>query len=85
MNRHSLRLRTPGRRDEERNRFSALMRKVESRRLKLGMSETELAAELSTTTDALRAWVTGRTVGRAETVAKIKAFLNRGMTKCDDG
>jgi hypothetical protein len=42
------------------------------------MSKTELAAELDTTTDALRAWTTGRTVGRKETVAKIKAFLDRG-------
>ena len=35
------------------------MRRVEARRLKLGLSKSELAAELGTTTDALRAWMTG--------------------------
>jgi DNA-binding transcriptional regulator YiaG len=75
---HSFFQRKPGRRDEERKRFAALMRKVEALRLRLAMSTTELAAELETTTDALRAWTTGRTVGRKETVAKIKAFLDRG-------
>jgi ribosome-binding protein aMBF1 (putative translation factor) len=53
------------------------MRRVEARRLKLGLSKTELAAELETTTDALRAWMTARTIGREETVAKIQAFLSR--------
>jgi DNA-binding transcriptional regulator YiaG len=53
------------------------MRKVEALRLRLGISKTELAAELETTTDALRAWMTGRTIGRKETVAKIRAFLDR--------
>ena len=53
------------------------MRRVEARRLKLGMSKTKLAAELETTTDALRAWLTGRTVGRKETIAKINDFLKR--------
>lgn len=41
------------------------------------MSKTELAAELGTTNDALGAWLTGRTVGRAETIAKLKVFLSR--------
>jgi len=36
-------------------RFSALMRKVEARRLKCGLSKVELAAELGTTDDAVRA------------------------------
>jgi hypothetical protein len=71
---HSFFQRKPGRRDEERKRFAALMRKVEALRLRLEMSTTEL----DTTTDALRAWTTGRTVGRKETVAKIKAFLDHG-------
>lgn len=74
-NRHSLMWRKPGRRDQERKRFAALMRKVEALRLRLGMNKTELAAELETTTDAQRAWMTGRTIGRKETVDKIKAFL----------
>jgi hypothetical protein len=52
------------------------MRKVESRRLKLGLSKTALAAELQTTTDALRAWMTGRTVGRKETVGKTRLSPN---------
>ena len=72
---HTYFWRKPGRRDEERKKFSALMRKVEAIRLHHGMTKTELAAELETTTDALRNWMTGRTVGRKETVAKIKAFL----------
>jgi DNA-binding transcriptional regulator YiaG len=71
---HSYLWRKPGRRNEERKRFRGLMKRVESRRLKLGMSKTELAHELNTTTDALRAWLTGRTIGRKETVAKIRVF-----------
>lgn len=52
---HSFLWRRRGRRDEERRKFGKLMRKVETLRLRLGMSKTELAAELQTTTDALRA------------------------------
>jgi DNA-binding transcriptional regulator YiaG len=74
---HTYFWRKPGRRDEERKRFAALMRKVEALRLRLGISKTELAAELETTTDAVRAWMSGRTVGRKETVAKINDFLKR--------
>jgi ribosome-binding protein aMBF1 (putative translation factor) len=54
------------------------MRRVDVRRLQLGMSKRELAAKLETTDDAVRAWLTGRTVARAETIARIKAFL--GLT-----
>jgi DNA-binding transcriptional regulator YiaG len=54
------------------------MRKVEARRLKLGLSKKELAAELGTTSDAVRNWLTGRTVGRKETVAKVKAHVAAG-------
>jgi DNA-binding transcriptional regulator YiaG len=72
---HTYFWRKPGRPDEGRKKFSALMRKVEAFRLRYGISKTELAAELETTTDALRAWMTGRTVGRKETVAKIRDFL----------
>ena len=74
---HTYFWRKPGRRDEERRKFTALMRKVEAMRLRYGISKTELAAELETTTDALRAWMTRRTVGRKETVVKIKEFLKR--------
>jgi hypothetical protein len=73
---HSYLWRKPGRRNEERKQFAALMRKVEALRLRLGMNKTKLAAEVETTTDALRAWMTGRTVGRKETVAKIQDFLS---------
>jgi DNA-binding transcriptional regulator YiaG len=52
-----------------------LMRKVEARRLRIGTRKTELAARLGTTTDAVRAWLTGRTIGRKEMVTKIKRFL----------
>jgi transcriptional regulator with XRE-family HTH domain len=53
------------------------MKKVEALRVKRGMSRAELAAQLGTTNDALRAWMTGRTVWRKETVAKLRAFLER--------
>jgi hypothetical protein len=43
---HTYFWRKPGRRDEERKKFSALMRKVEAVRLRYGMSRTALAAEL---------------------------------------
>jgi ribosome-binding protein aMBF1 (putative translation factor) len=74
---HTYFWRKPGRRDEERKKFSALMRKVEAVRLRYGISKTELAAELETTTGALRNWMTGRAIGRRETVAKINDFLRR--------
>jgi ribosome-binding protein aMBF1 (putative translation factor) len=50
---------------------------VEACRLQLGMDKKELAAELRTSDDAVRACMSGRTVGRAETVAKIKGFLKK--------
>ena len=74
---HTYFWRKPGRRDEERKRFAALMRKVEAVRIRKGMSKTELAAELGANVDGVRAWMTGRTIGRKETVAKIKDFLKR--------
>jgi hypothetical protein len=67
---HSLLWRAPGGRTLERERFHRLMRKVEAIRLRYGMSKMALAAELETTPDALRSWMSGRTVGRKETVAK---------------
>ena len=80
---HSYLWRTPGRRDEERKRFAALMRKVEAIRLCYGMTKTELAAELGANVDGLRAWMTGRTIGRKETVSKIIDFLNRKSVRSD--
>ena len=55
----------------------ALMRKVEAIRLPDGMTRTDLAAELGANVDGVRAWMTGRTVGRKETIAKIEAFIKR--------
>jgi DNA-binding transcriptional regulator YiaG len=75
--RPSMRWRRPGRRDEERKQFAALMRKVEAVRIRYGMTKTELAAKLGANVDGVRAWMTGRTIGRKETVAKIKDFLKR--------
>ena len=69
--------RAPGRRSAEREKFRRLMKKVEAIRLRYGMSKTEFATELGTTKDALGAWMTGRTIGRKETVANIKDFLER--------
>jgi ribosome-binding protein aMBF1 (putative translation factor) len=56
------------------------MKKVEAIRVREGMSKTELAAELGANVDGVRAWMTGRTVGRKETVAKIKDFLSADST-----
>lgn len=72
---HPFLWRAPSRRDQEHKRFAALMRKVEALRIGREMSKTELAAKLETTTDAVRAWMTGRTMARNETVERIKRFL----------
>ena len=79
-NRHSMRWRKPGRREEERKRFAALMRRVEQIRIREGLSKTELADKLDANVDGIRAWMSGRTVGRKESVDKIKAFLTRRKT-----
>jgi hypothetical protein len=83
-NRHSLRWRAPGRRDAERERFRRLMKKVEAVRLREGMTKTKLVAELGTTLGALRHWMSGRTVGRKETVDKIRFFIERRSRAIDD-
>ena len=77
---HSYLWRKPGRRHEERKRFAALMRKVEAVRIRKGMSKTGLATELGANVDGVRARMTGRTVGRKESVDKIKAFLTKTET-----
>jgi hypothetical protein len=48
---------------------------------RLPVKKTELAAELGTTPDSVCARMTGRTVGRKETFAKIKDFLDRGPAR----
>jgi ribosome-binding protein aMBF1 (putative translation factor) len=65
----------PGRWDEERKTFAALVRKVEATRIRDGMSKAALAAELGTTTGALRNWMTGRAIGRKEAVARLEEFI----------
>ena len=74
-NGHTYFRRKPGRRDEERKTFADLMRKVEAIRLRDGMSKAALAAELETTTGAIRNWMTGRAISQKQTVNKIAVFL----------
>ena len=78
---HTYLWRKPGRRDAERKKFAALMRKVEAVRLRYGMTKRELAAELGANVDGVRAWMTGRTTGRKETVDKINDFLKRKLIR----
>ncbi len=66
--------RAPGRRNAERGKFRRLIKKVEAVRLRYGMTKTALAAELETTTDALRAWMMGRTVGRKEILEIVRSL-----------
>jgi ribosome-binding protein aMBF1 (putative translation factor) len=72
--------RRPGRRDEERRKFAALMRKVEAIRLRQGMTKKAVAAEIGTVEDVLRSWLSGESVGRKESVKKITAFLAKRET-----
>jgi DNA-binding transcriptional regulator YiaG len=69
--------RAPGRRSAEREKFRRLMQKVEAVRERDGITKTELAADLGANVDGVRAWMTGRTIGRKETVARIEDFLER--------
>ena len=48
---HTYFWRKPGRRDEERKKFAALMRKVEAVRVREGMTKTELADKLGANVD----------------------------------
>jgi ribosome-binding protein aMBF1 (putative translation factor) len=80
---HSYLWRRPGRRDEERKQFAALMPRVEAVRIRRGMSKTELAAELGGNVDGVRGWMTGRTVGRKEVSTKSRHSL-RGQKRRSD-
>jgi DNA-binding transcriptional regulator YiaG len=73
--------RAPGRRDEERKRFAASMRKVEAIRVRGDLTKQALAAEIGTNEDGLHSWLSGRSVGRAETAAKIKQSSRRENLK----
>jgi transcriptional regulator with XRE-family HTH domain len=73
--------RRPGRRDEERKKFSELMQKLERFRLREGITKRELARRLNTSEDAIHYWLSGRTIGRKATVDRINAFLSTRL-KC---
>jgi DNA-binding transcriptional regulator YiaG len=77
---HSYLWRKPGRRDEERRRIAELMHKVEKIRLREGLTKRALAAEIGASEDGLHSWISGRTIGRRETAAKIKEFIRRKET-----
>jgi len=74
---HSYLWRKPGRRDEERKKFTALVSKVEAVRLRHGMTKKTVAAEIGTEKSALLSWLSGEAIGRKESVAKINDFLER--------
>jgi ribosome-binding protein aMBF1 (putative translation factor) len=74
---HSYLRRKPGRRDEERRRFAELMRRVEKIRVREGLTKRALAAEIGASEDGLHSWISGHSIGRQETVTKIKDFLKR--------
>jgi ribosome-binding protein aMBF1 (putative translation factor) len=58
------------------------MRNVEAIRIREGLTRRALAAEIGTTEDALRNCMTGRALGRKETVEKLEAFLKtKGTAK----
>jgi hypothetical protein len=66
--------RRPGRRDEERRKFTALMRKVEVVPLRHGMTKKAVAAQIGTAKDVLRSWLAGEAIGRKESIERIKTF-----------
>jgi len=67
--------RRPGRRDEERKRFSALLQKLERYRLRGRITKREPARRLNTSEAAIHYWLSGRTIGRNATVERIEEFL----------
>jgi DNA-binding transcriptional regulator YiaG len=74
-NLHSTMWRAPGRRNAERAKFAALMRKVEAIRLRQGMIKKAVAAEIGTAKDVLRSWLSGESIGRKASIERIKTFL----------
>ena len=56
------------------------MRRVEKIRVREGLTKRALAAKLGTSKDALHNWVSGRAIGRRETVEKLEAFLKSRET-----
>jgi DNA-binding transcriptional regulator YiaG len=67
--------RRPGRRNKEREAFARLMREVERVRLRDGLSKAAVARELGTSKDVLYDWVSGKTIGRKESVERLREFV----------
>jgi transcriptional regulator with XRE-family HTH domain len=53
------------------------MANLEQTRLCYGMTKRQVCAEIGVYQSQLRAWMSGRTVGSEQTVARIKEFLER--------
>jgi DNA-binding transcriptional regulator YiaG len=53
------------------------MREVEKIRLAHGLTKTAVAQELRTTVAVLRFWTTRKSIGRAESIARIREFIKR--------
>ena len=78
---HSYLWRKPGRRDEERRRFAALIRRVEKVRVREGLTKRALAAEIGASEEGLRAWISGRS-GLGEALnSYIRSSLLMGSVK----
>lgn len=67
--------RRPGRRDNERKRFSRLIKEVERIRIRERITNAELAREIGTGVNVVSGWRNGRAVGRRKSVELIEAFL----------
>jgi transcriptional regulator with XRE-family HTH domain len=57
------------------------MRKLESYRLREGITKRELARRLKTSEDAIHYWLSGRTIGRKATVERMEEFLQPSIQK----
>jgi DNA-binding transcriptional regulator YiaG len=74
--------RRPGRRDEERRKFTALMRKVEKIRLRDGITKTAMATAIAVGKDVFFDWLSGRSLPSKTSIAKIDVFVrSRGIAK----
>lgn len=75
--------RRPGRRDEERKRFTRLVQELERIRLREGMTKTELARQLGTHPTVIQSWLNGTAIGRKASVKRIKALLEDQPKRSD--
>jgi hypothetical protein len=78
---HTCFWRRPGRRNEERKRFGALMRKVEAVRICYGMTKVELATEPGANAGCLRAWMTGARMDGKRPSSTLNDSLREEETK----